>query len=68
MVMAMQWNAVAGIVNLHEQAHRFAACAVIIAVGGSTEQSQPAVVLFVEAISLQLFRMNNAREHEHGTV
>ena len=66
--MAVQWHPVAGIVNLHEQGHRLLRSAVVIPVGRCAQQGQATVVLFIEAIALQLFRVNDAGQHERGAI
>ena len=67
-VMAVGRHPVAGLVDLQKQAHRFAGTAIVIAIGGCTEQSQAAVILRVQAKALKLLGVNDARQHDGGTV
>ena len=59
---------VAGVVDLQKQPHRFAGSAFVIAIGGCTEQGKAAVILLEEAKALNLLGVNDARQHEGGTV
>lgn len=67
-VMAVGRHPVAGVVDLQKQAHRFAGAAIVVAIGGGTEQGQAAVILLLEAKALKLLGVNDARQHDGGTV